>query len=183
MRHFLYMFVAVLLLWTGPVDAQPWVAETLQEFDVDRIVSIAKTEVDKAIGSEAPPLTLLPIEGEAAETLQKYAGKTVVIQFWTTTCPPCIAQMVDLGKLQAAYEDRGVQVIYVSPESTQTLQRFLDDQEIAGLFRRANEQELNPPYQVIAKPSTFVIDPEGRIRSGWLGAEEPETLRELIASH
>jgi peroxiredoxin len=183
MRHFQRVFVMVLLLWTGPVDAQPWVTETLQEFDADRITDIVKDEVYEAIGSEAPPLTLLPIEGEAAETLQKYAGKTVVIQFWTTTCPPCIAQMIDLGTLQAASEHRAVQVIYVSPESTETLQRFLDDQEIAGLFRRVDEQKLNPPYQVIAKPSTFVIDPEGRIRSGWLGAEELETLQELIASH
>jgi peroxiredoxin len=183
MRHFLYVFVAALLLWTGPVDAQPWVTETLQEFDAERITDIVETEIYEAIGSEAPPLALWLLDGTGSETLQKYAGKTVVIQFWTTDCPPCIAQMTDLGNLQVAFADRGVQMIYVSPERPETLQRFLADREIAGHYRIVDEQKLSPPYQVIAKPTAFVIGPEGKIQNGWLGAEEPETLKELIATH
>jgi peroxiredoxin len=183
MRHFQRVFVMVLLLWTGPVDAQPWVTEKLQEFDAERITDIVETGIYEAIGNEASPLTLWPLDGTGPETLQKYAGKIVVLQFWTTDCPPCIAQMTDLSNLQMAFADRGVRMIYVSPERPETLQRFLAEREIEGHYRRADKQELSPPYQVIAKPTTFVIGPEGEIQDGWLGAEDPETLQELIASH
>ena len=52
-------------------------------------------------------------------------GKVYVVEFWATWCPPCIASMPHLSELQKKYADKGLQIISISDEDLETVQKFL----------------------------------------------------------
>src|SRR4029079_13212501 len=68
----------------------------------------------------APDFTLPSVDGRTVH-LSDYLGKQVVlIDFWSTTCDPCMAEMPHLVDLYKANKDRGFVVLAISldvPES------------------------------------------------------------------
>ena len=48
----------------------------------------------------------LPDMDEEKVKLSKYRGKVVLLNFWATWCPPCIAELPEVQKIYDAYGDR-----------------------------------------------------------------------------
>lgn len=46
--------------------------------------------------------------------LESFRGKVVLVNFWATWCPPCVAEFPDLVKLHNTYESKGLVVMSVS---------------------------------------------------------------------
>jgi len=57
--------------------------------------------------------------------LSNAEGKVLLVNFWATWCPPCIAEMPALQELQNDYKDT-VEFVFVSNEASETIQTFLD---------------------------------------------------------
>jgi thiol-disulfide isomerase/thioredoxin len=65
-----------------------------------------------AAGDAAPPLKVERfIKGEAVGSLAK--GTVYVIEFWATSCGPCVQTIPELSRVQAQYQDQGVVVVGV----------------------------------------------------------------------
>src|SRR6185437_14593748 len=65
-------------------------------------------------GGSAPDFSLKSTEGKTVR-LSDYLGKSVVlIDFWSTTCDPCLAEMPHLVDLYKANKDKGFVVLAVS---------------------------------------------------------------------
>jgi thiol-disulfide isomerase/thioredoxin len=81
------------------------------------------------IGSDAPPLDIehwvQDGDGQFEPVTEFEQDKVYVVEFWATWCGPCISSMPHLAELQREYADRGVQIISVSDEDLQTVERFL----------------------------------------------------------
>jgi thiol-disulfide isomerase/thioredoxin len=61
----------------------------------------------------APPFALKNFEGRMAP-LKKYRGKIIVINFWATWRPPCLAEIPEFVSLQRSYRNRELQVVGVT---------------------------------------------------------------------
>ena len=118
------------------------------------------------VGQMAPVLTLpvwLQAPPEAA--LGWPTGKVVVLEFWSTSCGPCVASIPDLNKLADEFRDKPVQFIAVTADPKKAIQHFLKKTPIKawlGLGPQAGFGE-ETPYKVMGIPHTVLIDPHGRI--------------------
>ena len=88
-------------------------------------------------------------------------GKVIVINFWATWCPPCIAEMPSLEALYNQYKD-DVVFLFVSNEESKVIQSFINKNEYSFQFH--TPKTTNPEtFQVSAIPRTFIIDKLGNI--------------------
>ena len=126
----------------------------------------------------APDFELPSVDG-AKVRLSQFRGKTVVLNFWTTTCQPCLEEMPSLADLARVLKGRGnVALLTVSTDATQ---------EIAMSALRTLLREPKPPFPVLFDPEstvvrdkfgttlypeTWIIDPKGVIRARFDGARD-----------
>jgi thiol-disulfide isomerase/thioredoxin len=63
----------------------------------------------------APAFTLTDAEG-APVAPESFAGQGVVLNFWATWCPPCVAEMPALDRLHAALAEARIIVVAASQD-------------------------------------------------------------------
>jgi thiol-disulfide isomerase/thioredoxin len=104
-----------------------------------------------------------------------WKGKVILVDFWTTSCVPCVAQMADIRKIYAALHPKGLEVVGFSRDgSPQLVEKFLEQQPAMPwpqIFRLA---KLDPAIQVNLEggfPTTFLIDRKGILRSVHAGVD------------
>ncbi|QRM87724.1 redoxin family protein [Lacinutrix sp. WUR7] len=108
-----------------------------------------------------------------------FKGKVVLINFWATWCPPCIAEMPNLQKLQDAYKDKVV-FLFVSNEKKEVVNAFLFKNKYSfNVFTPTSESS---EFNISSIPRTFLINKEGKIIIDKEGAANwnSETVRETI---
>ena len=107
-------------------------------------------------------------------------GKVVLINFWATWCPPCIAEMPSMEKLYKDYKD-DVVFLFVSNES----------QEVISKFKQKNDYEFLVHSAITATPKlleassiprTFILDQQGHIVIDKTGAADwnSDKVRKLL---
>lgn len=120
--------------------------------------------------------------------LADYAGRPLVVNFWASWCPACVAEMPDFQEVHAALGDEVVFLGLNMQENDPAAARALV--EGAGTTYQLG---LDPSGSIftmfggIAMPTTVFIDADGRVvrtHSGTLFADDLEELirTELLSS-
>ena len=74
----------------------------------------------------APDFTLESLDGGEI-SLSDFRGKTVIIDFWATWCPPCVRTLPTMSDVAAEYKDRGVEFFAVDiGETPDEVRAFLE---------------------------------------------------------
>jgi thiol-disulfide isomerase/thioredoxin len=115
------------------------------------------------------------IRGERL-SLASLKGKVTLINFWATWCGPCKAEIPDLVALQERYRDQ-LQIIGVSEDEApaEAVQRFADEHRVNYPIVMATDAIRTAFPGVSALPTSFVIDPEGRVVQRHIGLLDPVT--------
>lgn len=102
--------------------------------------------------------------------LSAYRGKVVLLDFWASWCEPCRRSFPWLNEMSAKYADRGLVVIGINVDRTQTdAARFL--REVPASFPVVYDPsgKLATQYDVPGMPSSFVVGPDGAIAARHIG--------------
>jgi len=103
-------------------------------------------------------------------TFEEVKGKVVLINFWATWCPPCVAEMPSLQDLYNDYGDKMI-FMFVAQDQEIRVERFLKkgDYHLPVYYEGSTT-----PKQLFSKniPSTYIIDKEGKIVVAKTGAED-----------
>lgn len=87
-------------------------------------------------------------------------GQVVLVNFWATWCPPCIAEMPSMQKLYNDYSDK-IEFVFVSNEPFETINSFMEKNGYTfKVFNQASKSEF---FNVSGIPRTFLIDKQGKV--------------------
>lgn len=98
-------------------------------------------------------------------SLSQYRGQVVLLDFWATWCPPCIAEMPNVKHTYAKYKNQKFEIIGISLDrSTGPLEEYIAREGLAWRQYWDSGSRIASMYNVRAIPSTFLIDGAGIVR-------------------
>jgi cytochrome c biogenesis protein CcmG, thiol:disulfide interchange protein DsbE len=142
---------------------------------------------DKSVreGDLAPQFSLKTDQGREA-TPTNFGGKVLVLNFWATWCPPCIAETPSLNQFERKFRDKGVVVLGVSVDKNpKKYRRFLDHFRLTFDTYRDPDATISAEYGTFQYPETFVIK-DGRImrkyisEQNWMSDEIGQYIQSLL---
>jgi thiol-disulfide isomerase/thioredoxin len=111
----------------------------------------------------APPLVAQDEDGRPF-SLAALKGKVVLLDFWASWCGPCRQSLPFADRLQAQYRAQGLRVVGVSlDEDPSAVQDFLDRVQLRFTIVPDITGRSAEAFGVVAMPTAFLIDREGRI--------------------
>ena len=123
----------------------------------------------------------LELLSDGAITLSEQRNKVVVINFWSSTCPPCRTEARDLETAWQAYRDRDVLFIGANiQDSHEPARRFLDEFGVTYPNGLDEGGRISIDYGVVGIPVTFVVDGEGTVARRWVGEIDIDRLTTWI---
>jgi thiol-disulfide isomerase/thioredoxin len=132
----------------------------------------------------APEFTLPDLSGRAV-ALSEFRGKTVVIDFWATWCPPCIFQVPELNRFWEANREAGdvaVLGVAVDAEGASVVAPWVKEQGVEYPILIGSE-ELAKQFGALGFPTLVVVKPDGTIDSLHVGLIEVAELERILSDH
>ena len=127
----------------------------------------------------APDFVLMDMDGNQHQ-LSNYLGRVVIVNFWATWCPPCRAEMPSMQRAWEQLEKEGILMLGINVgEDEDTIFQFTANYPVAFPLLMDQDSKVINQWPVRGVPTTFVVDPKGRIAYRAIGGREwddPELL-------
>lgn len=118
----------------------------------------------------APEFSLKDLNGRKV-SLSDLKGKAVILNFWSTTCPPCVAELPSLNTLHHDQAGNGLVVLGIALDAS--------DNPVRELARRlridypllmdSNQEVYFDTYGLFGQPVSVLIDRGGMVRERIVG--------------
>jgi cytochrome c biogenesis protein CcmG, thiol:disulfide interchange protein DsbE len=130
-------------------------------------------------GEPVPEQSFEMFDGSTA-SMADYEGRPVVVNFWASWCPPCVAEMPDLETVHQEFKD---EVDFLGINTQDTPEAAADLVEQTGVtydLARDPDGELFQGFGVFGMPSTFFVSPDGEIIARHTGILTLDQIREFF---
>lgn len=117
------------------------------------------------VGSKFPDFEEKDTNGKSI-SVASYKGKVVLIDFWATWCPGCLAELPNVLKVYEKYNSKGFEVIGVSlDKDLKKLTDFVKARNVPWrqYFDEPSTQKLAQRYIISTIPATYLVNQEGVI--------------------
>jgi len=121
--------------------------------------------------------------------LSDYRGKPVVVNFWTSWCPPCKSEMPSFNEVSSKYKANEVAILMVNltdgeRETMSIAKKFIKDNNYNMKVLFDTKMDAANSYNISAIPRTIVIDKDGYVvkdyPAGPITKEELESQIKLL---
>ena len=113
------------------------------------------------------PIKFTAVDGRHVD-LSAMRGKVVLVDFWGTSCVPCMSEMPELIALEQKYRDRGFEIIGISADSEKKkLLRVLQEKSITWpnyCDENGSTNQFANACGVLGFPNYWLLDREGVVR-------------------
>ena len=111
-----------------------------------------------------------PVFATETFSIDKYAGKVVVLDFCASWCVPCRRSFPWLNAMHEKYENDGLTIIGVNLDMERAdAERFLEEYPADFAILYDENQQLARQFEVVAMPSSYVIGRDGQIIARHMG--------------
>ncbi|MDZ5710626.1 peroxiredoxin family protein [Jeotgalibacillus haloalkalitolerans] len=148
--------------------------------------SAAPVESSGAVkeGNTVPSVEVTTLDGETVN-LADYRGKKVILNFWATWCPPCMAEM---PHMQEYYEneagEQNVEILAVNLTSKDNgmdrIESFVEDYELTFPILLDETGAMGDEFQAFFIPTTYLIDEEGVIQRKLMGPMDRDMMVDMM---
>ncbi|HYN78585.1 MAG TPA: TlpA disulfide reductase family protein [Lamprocystis sp. (in: g-proteobacteria)] len=132
----------------------------------------------------APAFDLQDAQGQP-QRLAEHLGKPVILNFWATWCPPCRAEMPAMQRAYQALAAEGIAVIAVNVgDDADAIGEFLEETPVDFPLPMDTDSKVAQRYPMKGLPTTYVIDPQGRlvlVAEGERDWDDPKLLDQVRA--
>ncbi|NRA93192.1 MAG: TlpA family protein disulfide reductase [Psychroserpens sp.] len=104
---------------------------------------------------------LLRNENGVEVNFNNYRNKVVLVNFWATWCPPCIAEMPSFQKLYE-HNNKNIEFLFVTTDAVEKIKKF----KLENGYTFPVYQIISDPidqFETTSIPRTVVIDKSGKI--------------------
>lgn len=131
-------------------------------------------------GTKAPAWRLQSPEGKEMSSAT-YEGKVIVLNFWATWCPPCVAEIPDFIELQKEFEDKEFTFVGISLDSSSTpVKRYIKRNKVNYPIVMGDADVVKDFGNFTGIPHTYVIDKKGMIQMSHVGQISKSKLSKSI---
>ncbi|MEE8393867.1 MAG: TlpA disulfide reductase family protein, partial [Rhodospirillales bacterium] len=113
--------------------------------------------------------------GGFKHTLVDHRGRVVLVNFWTTWCPPCIREMALLDRLQAKLGGKDFEVLTISQDrgGVEIVKRFFRANNLGDLPIFIDRgSRLGGAFSQNLLPTSILLDKRGREVGRLVGGAE-----------
>ncbi len=132
----------------------------------------------------APDFELSDMDGNT-HRLSDYRGKTVIINFWATWCPPCREEIPSMNRAWRELADEDVVMLAINMgEDEDTIFIFTADYPADFPLLLDRDGAVIEEWPVKGLPTTYVIAPDGTIAYRAIGGrqwDDPVFLEQIRA--
>ncbi len=161
LRNVIFMLCAALVAWSCSGEAP---------------------DKNLKIGDSAPGFSGTDLEGNEV-SLSDYAGKPMVIRFWSTECKYCRADTPVFLKYYQKYRENRLGVLYININSPrEDVERFVEELNISFPVI-LDDRTIADKFNIHLVPQTIVLDTEHTIIAAILGGISQRDLQELLSPY
>jgi peroxiredoxin len=145
------------------------------------------------VGGQATDFTLRDLDGRMVRLSDHLGRDVVLLDFWTTWCVPCQAELPLLEQLYQREKDRGFVVLAISmdgPETVAQVPSYARRYALSFPVLLDEETKVTAIYDPTrAAPLSVLIDRRGqiaRVRDGYAAGDEKlltDDVANLVAGH
>lgn len=122
--------------------------------------------------------------------LADYKGKTVFLNFWATWCPPCREEMPDIEKLYEKWGENADNLVIMTVASPNIgreqdegyIKNFVTEKGYKFPVLLDKDGTLTRRMGIVAYPTTFMIDRNGKIFARMSGALTEEMMDMVVGN-
>lgn len=188
------VFIALLIFITVKTNfTTNKASDELEEYPSGLIEDLPEDRVDTSldydagleIGQMAPDFELPQLTGGTVR-LSEYRGKTVVLNFWASWCPPCRIEMPFMENYYQEYKGaENVEILAVNMTelergSREKVDEFVAEHELTFPILMDEVSAVMNLYKVMIYPTTYIINAEGKITDKVMVSMDEKYLKELV---
>lgn len=133
------------------------------------------------IGGRPPVFENVADTDGRLHSLKDYAGQPIIINFWGTFCPPCVAEMPAIQRQYEKYQNHGLEVFAINlSEDDITVRDFLRKFDLDYIILRDKDRMIERKYALRSYPTTFFVGRDGRIQDIFVGGMSDEDIETRI---
>jgi peroxiredoxin len=117
------------------------------------------------IGQPAPRFGASDLEGKRVDAAD-YANRVVLVDFWGTTCAPCLAEFPNLKQIYRDFHEQGFDIVGISfDDSPATVEAFRARAKLPWrmAMNESPEGPVSGRFKVRTIPALFLIDRKGNV--------------------
>lgn len=118
------------------------------------------------------------------QSLDRWRGRVLVVNFWATWCEPCRKEIPTLLRMQAKYASNGMQTVGIFVDSVDKVQQFAAEYKIGYPLIMGNMAVIDLTRRLGNKagglPYTLVLDRSGKVVKTHLGGISEAELESAI---